>query len=174
MRPLSPLVVLCEGNSHDDVTILETFSAVLALCAGNSPVTGEGQWRGALMFCFICALNKRLSKHSWGWWFETPSRSLWRICNVPAKGQSCGAFMFCCLNKLSNKQPCWYRLLTNMASRYETTFSTSGPLWGEFPWWRHHIGNIFRGTGPLCGEFTGHRWRPVTRSFDVLFHMRLE
>ena len=22
--------------------------------------------------------NKRLSKHSWGWWFETPSPSLWR------------------------------------------------------------------------------------------------
>ena len=22
--------------------------------------------------------NKRLSKHSWGWWFETPSHSLWR------------------------------------------------------------------------------------------------
>ena len=22
--------------------------------------------------------NKRLSKHSWGWWFETPSRPLWR------------------------------------------------------------------------------------------------
>ena len=26
-------------------------------------------------------LNKRLSKHSWGWWFE-PSRPLWRHCNV--------------------------------------------------------------------------------------------
>ena len=30
----------------------------------------------------ICALNKRLSKQSWGWWFETPSRSLWRHCNA--------------------------------------------------------------------------------------------
>ena len=38
---------------------METFSALLALCAGNSPVTGEfpaqGQWRGALMFSLICA-----------------------------------------------------------------------------------------------------------------------
>ena len=25
-------------------------------------------------------LNKRLSKQSWGWWFETPSRPLWRHC----------------------------------------------------------------------------------------------
>ena len=27
-------------------------------------------------------LNKRLSKQSWGWWFEMPSHSLWRHCNV--------------------------------------------------------------------------------------------
>ena len=36
-------------------------------------------------------------------------------------------------------------------------------------------GNIFRVTGPLCGEFTGHRWipaqRPVTRNFDVFFYL---
>ena len=30
---------------------------------------------------FHLRLNKRLSKQSWGWWFETPSRSLWRHCN---------------------------------------------------------------------------------------------
>ena len=29
-------------------------------------------------------LNKRLSKQSWGWWFETLSRPLWRHCNVYA------------------------------------------------------------------------------------------
>ena len=54
-------------------------------------------------------------------------------------------------------------------------------------------GNIFRVTSPLCREFTDHRWpppphpppppppppththtqRPVTRSFDVFFEMRL-
>ena len=36
--------------------------------------------------------------------------------------------------------------------------------------------NIFRVIGHLCGEFTGHRWiprRPVTRSFDVFFHLSL-
>ena len=31
-----------------------SFSASLAICAGNSQVTGEGQWRGALMFHLIC------------------------------------------------------------------------------------------------------------------------
>ena len=37
--------------------------------------------------------------------------------------------------------------------------------------------NIFRITGPLCGEFTGHWWnptqRPVTRSFDGFFYLHL-
>ena len=29
------------------------------------------------LWCFLRP-NKRLSKQSWGWWFETPSRLLWR------------------------------------------------------------------------------------------------
>ena len=37
---------------------METFSAQLALCAGNSPVPvnspHKGQWRGTLMFSLIC------------------------------------------------------------------------------------------------------------------------
>ena len=31
---------------------METFSALLAICAGNSP--HKGQWRGALVFTLIC------------------------------------------------------------------------------------------------------------------------
>ena len=27
-------------------------------------------------------------------------------------------------------------------------------------------GNIFSVTGPLCGEFTGHRWIPRTKASD--------
>ena len=38
---------------------METFSALLALCAGNSPVPvnspHKGQWRRALMFSLICS-----------------------------------------------------------------------------------------------------------------------
>ena len=38
-------------------------------------------------------------------------------------------------------------------------------------------GNIFRVTGPLWEESTDHRWipltKPVTRSFDVFFDLRL-
>ena len=28
-------------------------------------------------------------------------------------------------------------------------------------------GNILRVTGPLCGEFTGHRWIPLTKASDA-------
>ena len=37
-------------------------------------------------------LNKRLSKQSRRWWFETPSRSLWRHCHVFCWGQGNGRF----------------------------------------------------------------------------------
>ena len=56
------------------------------LCAGNSPVTGEFPVERPVTRSFddffdLC-LNKRLSKQSWGWWFETLPRPLWRHCNV--------------------------------------------------------------------------------------------
>ena len=64
---------------------METFSALLAICAGNSPVPGEipaqrPVTRSFDVF-FDLRLNKRLRKQTWGWWFETPSRPLWRHCN---------------------------------------------------------------------------------------------
>ena len=38
-------------------------------------------------------------------------------------------------------------------------------------------GNIFRVTGHLCGEFTGHRWSPHTKAsdaeHDIFFDLRL-
>ena len=102
---------------------METFSAQLAFCAGNSPVTGESTaqrpvTRSSDVF-FDLPLNKWLSKQWWGWWFETQSRPLWRHCNE-------------------------YGVLPTSPN-----------------------GNIFRVTGPLCGEFTGHRWIPVTKTSDA-------
>ena len=57
----------------------------MALCAGNSPVPGEfpalRPVTRSFDVYFDLRLNKRLSKQWWGWWFETPSRPLWRQCN---------------------------------------------------------------------------------------------
>ena len=53
-----------------------------------SPLTKASD---AELWCFLC-LNKRLSKQSWGWWFETPPHPLRRHNNVLASltlGQLC-------------------------------------------------------------------------------------
>ena len=65
---------------------METFPALLAHCVGNSPVTGEFPSQRPVMWSFDVFLdlwlNEQFSKQSWGWWFETPTRSLWRHCNA--------------------------------------------------------------------------------------------
>ena len=64
---------------------MEIFSTLLAFGRWihrwpvNSP--HKGQWHWALMFSLDLRLNKRLSKQSRGWWFETPWLSIWRHCN---------------------------------------------------------------------------------------------
>ena len=64
---------------------METFSASLAICAGNSPVPGEFPTQRPVTRSFDVYFdlhpNERLSKQSWGWWYETLSWSLWRHCN---------------------------------------------------------------------------------------------
>ena len=65
---------------------MRRFSALLALCERKPPVTGgfpsqRPVTRSFDVFFHLC-LNKRLSKQSRCWWFETPWRSLWRHCNA--------------------------------------------------------------------------------------------
>ena len=65
---------------------METFSALMALCVGNSPVTGEFPsqrpvTRSVGVF-FDLHLNKWLSKQSKRRWLETHSHSSWHNCNV--------------------------------------------------------------------------------------------
>ena len=79
---LSPLRFSRNLNDyHDDVIKWKHFPRYWPFVWGihRSPVNSphKGQWHGALMFSLICPLNKRLSKQSWGWWFETPSSLLW-------------------------------------------------------------------------------------------------
>ena len=61
---------------------METFSALLTICAGNSPVPGEFPTQRPVTrsfdVFFDLRLNKRLGKQSWGWWLGTLSRPLWR------------------------------------------------------------------------------------------------
>ena len=80
----------CSCINHDDVIKWKHFPRNWPFARGihrssvNSP--HKDQWRGALIFFFDLHLNIRLSKQSWGWWFETLSRPLWRHCNVKCHG----------------------------------------------------------------------------------------
>ena len=115
---------------------METFSALLALCAGNSLVSGEFPAQRPVTrnfdIFFDLRLIKRLSKHSRDWWFETLSRPLWRHCDVsPSAGLAN-------LKKLK-----------------------------RHPLWRHQMEtfSVFPCEFPLQ--------RPVTRSFDDFYDLRL-
>ena len=66
---------------NDDVIKRKQFPLYWPFVRGihRSPVNSPH----AELWCFLdLRLSKRLGKQSWGWWFETPSPSLWRHCNV--------------------------------------------------------------------------------------------
>ena len=60
---------------------METFSVLLAICAGNSLIPGEFPAQRPVTrsfdVFFDLGLNKRLSKQSGSWWFEMLSCPLW-------------------------------------------------------------------------------------------------
>ena len=91
---------------------METFSALLALCAGNSPVPAEFPTQRPVTRSFDVFLdlhpNKWLNKQSWGWWFETLSCSLWRHCNE--------FWVVCIIQIIYTIFPCGNRAFTLMIS----------------------------------------------------------
>ena len=76
---------------------METFSVLLALCVGNSPVTGEFPSQRPVTRSFgvfvDLHLNKGLSKQSSGWWFEMPLCSLWHHCSDLPISNSCAVYL---------------------------------------------------------------------------------
>ena len=88
---------------------METFSALLAICAGNSPVPGEFPAQRPVTrsfdFFFDLRPDKRLSKQPWGWWFET---SLWSLCRQCNKNVNLDHYL--CFLQLLDRNKSW----TNM------------------------------------------------------------
>ena len=80
---------------------METFLASLAIWAGNSPVPSEFHAQRPVTrnfdVFFDLRLNKRLSKQSRGWWFETLSPPLWRHRNESGRFL-CGMEILKCLS----------------------------------------------------------------------------
>ena len=63
----------------------ENIFRVIGPWCGEFTVTGEYPSKTPVTrsfnVFFELHLNTHLSKQLWGWWFEMPSRSLWRHCN---------------------------------------------------------------------------------------------
>ena len=79
--PIFPVFMMTSSNGN--------MFRITGFCAGNSPVTAgihrfPSHRRVTRSFdvFFDLRLNKRLSEQSRRRWVETPSRSLWRHCNV--------------------------------------------------------------------------------------------
>ena len=105
---------------------MEIFSALLALCAGNSPVSGEIRAQRPVTRSFDVfidlRLNKRLSKQWWSWWFETPSRSLWRHSNeLQSNHRDADS------TPLTIKMTCTERMMNRM----KPLSVFPGPYWGN-------------------------------------------
>ena len=83
---------------------MEVFSALLAICAGNSPVPGEFPAQRPVTRSFHVfldlRLNKPLIKQSWGWRLEMLLHPLWRHCNGYRLDTFCCAFLFYCIAAL--------------------------------------------------------------------------
>ena len=136
---------------------METLSALLGICEGNSLVNGEFPSQRPLTWSFdvffYLRLNKRLSKQSRCWWFGMPLCSLWCHCNVSL----CQLLllpigMHTCICELIHY---WFRWSGGRHQR--ETFST--------------LLALCEGNSLVTGEFPSQR--PVTWSFDVSFDLHL-
>ena len=108
-----------ESHSCSNVKIswwphqMETFSALLAICAGNSPVPGEFPTQRLVTrsfdVFFDLRLNKRFSKQSCGGWFETLSCPLWRHRNdLKVFHHHRLSFQFSGFLNSDNPRPLWF------------------------------------------------------------------
>ena len=204
---------------------METFSALLALCAGNSPVSGEFPAQRPVTRSFDVFFDLCLNK---GWINNREAGDLRRhrahfdvivvpvdqtLCDFCSRNASANTFEWGSNLLLKNRmwwiliqchyskekplkkyfdwkleQFRWFETLRDLNIRrlvgYWTKTSklrVSNNLWGEsvteggFPsqgrvmqnMMTSSNGNIFRVTGPLCGEFTGDRWIPRTKASDA-------
>ena len=127
---------------------METSSALLAICAGNSPPPGKFPTQRPVTRSFDVFFdlrrNKRLNKQWWGWWFETLSRPLWRPRNVATVVQV----------QLSHCLECspLQVLMVHFIVEDFTMYLLQVPT---LPWWQGSGGQHGAHLGP-----TGPRWAP--------------
>ena len=114
---------------------METFSALLAICVGNSPVPGEfphkGQWRGALMSSLICA---RIN----GWVNNRKAGDLRRNgAHYDVIVMKSGYINYMKVTVLTICRACRYHLMASLIARF------MGPTWSSPGASRTQVGPIW-------------------------------
>ena len=171
---------------HDDVFKWQNFPRHWPFVRGihQSPVNSphKGQWRGALMFSLICAwingwINNReagdLRHHrghydvtvmeprlSCDFYFSILEDSPYHVrCKIQAFWHNAVNWHINTFfpKILAQDTPCLVRVHGFIIYCVLLCMMTSSN------------GNIFRVTGHLCGEFTGHRWNPRIKASDAEF-----
>ena len=116
------------------------------ICKGNSPMTGE-----------FPAQRASNAENVSIWWRHHALLTMYTVrvlsCFKWVDITSSVACAYCAL--VTVHQRCKLRINTSQNKNFIHDMMTSSN------------GNIFRATGPLCGEFTGHRWIPRTKASDA-------
>ena len=149
-------------NIYDDVIKWKNFPRYWPFVRGihRSPMNSphKGQWRGPLMFSLICTwISGSVKKNR-------EARDLRRHrapYEVTVMVLVIGMFVYGCLVRVQRFEfiSLWIKSLYNNIQRC--------PIHVSKLIMTSSNGNIFRVTGPLCGEYTGHRWIPLTKASDA-------
>ena len=75
------MIRLCYMMTSSNGNIFRVTGPLCGEFIGSGEFPAQRPVTRSLDVFFDRRLNKRLSKQPWGWWFETPSWSLWRQCN---------------------------------------------------------------------------------------------
>ena len=133
---------------NDDVIKWKDFSASLALCSGNSPVTGE--------FHVTKVSDAEL------WCFRWSRTNCWPNTRIAGDLRRHRAHYDVTVLTVHQIQPYVRKCIRRVGDTAQL-------------WTPHYLcmmtswnGNIFRVTGHLCGEFTGPRWILHTKASNAV------
>ena len=143
---------------------MDTFSALLTLCVGNSPVFDD---------FFDLRLNKQLRKQSWGWWFETPSHSLWRHWSV-CRYSGINVLIWLQIYKICNVA--WVTNSIHLLVNGNTVNSTPDTLYMCFIFpclWSNVVNSIYL-RWILTWEFLGNPGQESWTSWEQIQSLRMD
>ena len=121
--PLGAIWKFCRFSFiHDDVIKWKHFPRYWPFARG---IPTQRQVTRSFDVFFDLRPNKRLSKQSWGWWFETPSIPLWCHFNVQQV-----------MDAVGDSEVIWFSAWASQCvdthQSYERPFHITGHMCGEF------------------------------------------